>query len=282
LEGYSPIIGPERTARTLRTRAGLTFVREQLANGDKVTADDLRAILYSQRNYGAELLLDDVLKACGDDTTVVLSEDETVDIAPSCESLAAWDRTANIDSRGMHVWTEFWRTANRIENLYSVPFDADDPVNTPRGIAVGVPAVRDAVRQALAKGQVVLQDAGIAMDAPWGDLQYTRHDDKKIPIPGAQGWAGMFSMIVANLSKDEGYSPILHGNSYIQVISWDKEGKLQPGGILTYSQSQEPESDHYSDLTEVYSRGEWIDFPFTEEEILADPNLQTLTLTEPY
>jgi acyl-homoserine-lactone acylase len=91
-----------------------------------------------------------------------------------------------------------------------------------------------------------------------------------------------FPMIVANLAKDKGYNPILHGNSYIQVISWDKEGNLQPGGILTYSQSQEPESAHYSDLTETYSRGEWIDFPFTEEEILADPNLQTLTLTEAF
>ncbi|RLA30334.1 MAG: hypothetical protein DRR11_13550 [Gammaproteobacteria bacterium] len=282
LEGYSPIIGPERTARTLRTRAGLTFVKEQLASGEKVTADDLRAILYSQRNYGAELLLDDVLKACGDDTNVMLANDKTVDIAPSCKALAAWDRTANVDSRGMHVWTEFWRIANRIENLYSVPFDANDPVNTPRGIALETPSVRTAVRQAIAEGQVVLEDAGIEPDARWGDLQYAMRNDKKIPIPGAQGWAGMFSMIVASLSKDKGYSPIVHGNSYIQVISWDKEGNLKPGGILTYSQSQEPESEHYSDLTEVYSRGEWIDFPFTEEEILADPNLQTLTLTEAF
>ena len=281
LEGYSPIIGPERTVRTLRTRAGLTFVREQLGTGEKVTANDLRAILYNQRNYAAELLLDEVLQACGDNTIVMLADNGEVDIAASCRTLAAWDRTANIDSRGMHVWTEFWRIANRIENIYAVPFDAGDPVNTPRGIALDRPTIRTAVRRALAEGQLVLQDAGIAMDARWGDLQYAMRNDRKIAIPGAQGWAGMFSMIVANLTKDRGYNPIIHGNSYIQVISWDKDGRVQPGGILTYSQSQEPESDHYSDLTEVYSRGEWIDFPFTEEEILADPNLKVLTLTEP-
>ncbi len=89
-------------------------------------------------------------------------------------------------------------------------------------------------------------------------------------------------MIMANLEKDKGYTPIIHGNSYIQVISWDEDGTLKAGGILTYSQSQEADSAHYSDLTEVYSRGEWIAFPFTEEEILADPNLQTLTLTESF
>jgi acyl-homoserine-lactone acylase len=92
----------------------------------------------------------------------------------------------------------------------------------------------------------------------------------------------MFSMIATRLSKDKGYNPILLGNSYIQVISWDKDGRLQPTGILTYSQSQEPESAHYADLTELYSRGVWIDFPFTEEQILADPNLTVLTLTEPF
>ena len=281
LDGFSPIIGPERTARTLRTRAGLTFVREQLEKGKKLTAEDMRNLLYSHRNYGAELLLDDVLKACEDDTDVVIGGDRKVEIEPGCTALANWDRTANIDSRGMHVWTEFWRIARSIEHLYAVPFDPDDPVNTPRGIAVDKPSVRVAVQQALAEAQIVLEDAGIDINARWGDLQYAMRNGKKISIPGAQGWAGMFSMIVAKLSKDKGYNPILHGNSYIQVISWDEDGRLQPTGILTYSQSQEPESPHYADLTEVYSRGEWIDFPFTEDEILADPSLKTLTLTEP-
>ena len=54
LEGFSPIIGPERTGRTVRTRAGLVFVREQLENGEKLTAEDMRNLLYSHRNYGAD------------------------------------------------------------------------------------------------------------------------------------------------------------------------------------------------------------------------------------
>jgi len=281
LEGYSPIIGPERSVRTWRTRAGLTFVQEQIANGEKVTANDLRAILYNQRNHAAELLLDDVLGLCGDDTVVALADGKRVDIATSCVVLSAWDRTANIDSRGMHVWTEFWRSARNIKDIYRVPFDADRPVNTPQGIATENPAVRDAIRQALARGQVKLENAGIALDARWGDIQFAKRNGRKIPIPGGQGWAGMFSMIVANLSDDASYTPILHGNSYIQVVSWDDDGNLQAGGILTYSQSQEADSPHYADMTELYSRGEWIDFPFTEDEILADPNLRSLTLTEP-
>ena len=48
--------------------------------------------------------------------------------------------------------------------------------------------------------------------------------------------------------------------------------------MLTYSQSPEPDSPHYYDQTELYARGEWLQLPFTEDEILADPNLKTLTL----
>ncbi len=272
LEGYSPIIGPERTARTLRTRAGLSFVDEILTSAEKVTADDLRGILYSHRNFAAELLLDDVLTVCGDDTAI--------DIKRACTVLGAWDRTANIDSVGNHVWTEFWKRVVRTNDLYVNPFDATDPVNTPNGVAVDTSVVRAAVIEALGASMAVLDEAGIAADARWGDIQYVERNGKKIPIPGAQGWAGMFSMIVANLNKGKGYTPVLLGNSYIQVISWDEQGQLKAGGMLTYSQSQEADSAHYSDLTEVYSRGGWIDFPFTESEILADPELSTLDLTE--
>ena len=63
-------------------------------------------------------------------------------------------------------------------------------------------------------------------------------------------------------------------------VSWDKDGQLDARGILTYSQSEESDSPHYSDQTELYSRGEWLKFPFADAEIAADPNLISLRLTE--
>jgi acyl-homoserine-lactone acylase len=269
LTGYSPIIGPERTERTLRTRAGLTMVREQLEKDGRLSPAEIQQILYSQRNYGAELFLDDVLKVCK-------SAD---DIAAACAALQGWDRTANIDSRGVAVWIEFWKTASQIDGIYKVPFDPDNPVDTPRGIAVDKPEIAKAVHNSLAGAQTVLADAGISLDAPWSQLQYEPRNGEDIPIPGAPGSSGMFSYILAPLTKGKGYTPIITGNSYIQVISWDKEGALQSTGMLTYSQSPEPESLHYSDLTELYSRGQWIELPFTEEQILADPNLTSMTLS---
>ena len=280
LEGYSPIIGPERTARTLRTRAGLNFVQQKLAEEKKLGPQDLQSIIYSQRNYAAEILLDDVLELCDGNSDPVAFEDTEIDITPACAALAAWDRHQGNNSRGAQVWTEFWRSAQKIPDVYAVPFDVNDPVHTPTGIAIDNDAVATALREALATAQVTLETAGIALDARWGDVQFAERNGERIEIPGGQGWAGMFGMIEADLQKDKGYTPIKHGNSFIQVISWDKEGNLDPRGMLTYSQSQEPESDHYDDLTRLYSDGQWIDFPFSEADIEADPELSVLELLE--
>ena len=194
--------------------------------------------------------------------------------------LAGWDRTAGVDSHGTHIWTAFWEQARLIPNLYAVPFDVADPVNTPRGLAVDNPQVSQPLVAALAAAQAQLGEKGIPLDARWGDIQFAERHGKRISIPGGVGRHGVFSYIVTRITDGKGFTPIVHGNSYIQVIGWDDEGDLDARGILTYSQSPEPDSPHYADQTELYSRGEWVDFPFTEEEIQADQNLKVLTLVE--
>ncbi len=277
LEGYSPIIGAERTARSLRTRAGLQFISEAIAAG-KIGPEDIEQMLGSHRNFGAELLLDDVLEICTPDLAPVDLDGEMLDVTPACQALKGWDRTMAVESRGGHVWREFWRTAMNIEGLYAVPFDVDDPVNTPRGIAANEPEVRQALLTALAEAQRKLTDAGLALDARLGDIQFAKRNDERIPVPGGEGWAGMWSMIIAQLKEGEGYSHIHHGNSYMQIISWDEDGNLDPRAIVTYSQSPEPDSPHYSDMTHLYAKGEWLKLPFSDAEIAADPNLETLSL----
>jgi len=271
LEGYSPVIGRERTARSLRTRAGLTFVDEAISAGAKLTPQVLQEILFSHRHFSAELFLDDVLTLC---------EHAGDDIAASCEVLASWDRTANVDSRGTHIWTEFWEQVRRLPNLYRVPFDPANAVNTPNGLALDTPEVRQSLNDALAASQKKLMGAGIELDARWGDIQFAERNGERIGIPGAVGRHGVFSYIVTGFTSGEGYTPIVHGNSYIQTVGWDEAGDLIARGLLTYSQSPEPDSPHYADQTRLYSRGELIDFPFTEEEIQADPDLRIVTLRE--
>jgi acyl-homoserine-lactone acylase len=279
LEGYSPIIGTEATARSLRTRAGLVFINELLEQGQKFTEADMQAMFYHQRNFGAELLLDDLLSLCAERTDPVLVEGTPVQVEAGCKTLANWDRRMTVTSRGGHLWREFWRTARSIEGVYAVPFDVAAPVATPSGLAITDEKVALALLQSMAGAQLALAAAGIDLDAPLGEIQYKNIGGEHIPVPGGEGWAGMWSMIIADLSP-EGYSPIRHGNSYVQVIGWDAAGKVKPQAILTYSQSPEPDAPHSSDMTKLYAAGGWVDLPFTDVEIAADPGLETLRLQE--
>ena len=270
LEGYSPVIGPERTARSLRTRAGLNMMAEFIERGGQITPADVQEMIDSHRNYSAELLLDDVLAVCGEDET----------LADACAVLGRWDRTETVDARGAHLWREMWILLRDTPNLWAVPFDVGDPVNTPNGLNTGDEAVRLAVIAAMKGALAKLDEHGIAIDARLGDIQYAPRNGKYIPVPGGDGLAGMFSMIITELAGPEGYTPIIHGNSYMQVISWDEAGNLDPRAILTYSQSPEPDSPYYADQTELYAQGRWLRLPFSDEEIEADPELTRVRLEE--
>lgn len=269
LEGFSPIIGDERTARSLRTRAGLVFVEEVLYEQRRFTPKIVQDILYEHRNYGASLLLDDVLELCSDLEGTP---------ARACEVLRSWDRRHGVDSRGAHVWTEFWRHAGRMEHPWTVTFDPEDPVATPAGLRLQDAAVREGLTAALTRAVETLDEANIALDAPLGEIQYVMRNGEKIGIPGGEGWAGAFSMIVTRLRPDEGYTPVTHGNSYIQVVTWDDAGAPDARAILTYSQSQEPDSPHYADQTRLYSEGGWLHLPFTRAQIEQANTLRKVTL----
>jgi acyl-homoserine-lactone acylase len=279
LIGYSPIIGAEATPRSLRTRAGLMLINEALKDGHKVTPSTLQEMLFSQRNYGAELMLDEVLGLCRAPIEPVALPSGSVDITPSCKALAGWTRRETTESRGAHVWREFWRFAARIPGLYKVPFNAADAANTPRGLAVEQPAVREGLRRALAQAQQRLSQFGIAADATLGSIQFEDRNGEHIPIPGGDGATGMWSVITTELKKD-GYTPIITGNSYIQVIGWNADGTIDARGILTYSQSEDPASPHSADFTKLYSAGQWATLPFYEKDIAADKNLKTLRLRQ--
>ncbi|HEY0682871.1 MAG TPA: acylase [Steroidobacter sp.] len=280
LEGYSPIIGSEKTERSLRTRAGLVMVNEvlQAKESNRIDAQRLQDLLFSHRNYSAELVLDEVLAVCKREPKSVKLDKDAVDVTKTCEVLAGWDRKQNVTSRGAQVWTEAWPLMSATPNLWKTPFDVNDPVHTPRQINVEDAKVRKAVMTALATATKSLNDAQIPLDAPWGEVQYTEHNGEKIGIPGGAHATGMFSMIGAKLAPGKGYTPIITGNSWIQVVTWTDAGEVDARGLLTYSQSEEADSPFVVDQTKLYSIGQWLQLPFTEAEIAADKELRSLAL----
>ena len=76
-----------------------------------------------------------------------------------------------------------------------------------------------------------------------------------------------------------GYTPIFAGSSYIQAVSW--QGNWPDArAVVTYSQSTDPDSPHFSDMTQLFSNEGWVELPYEMGEIMADQQ-ESLFLKEP-
>jgi acyl-homoserine-lactone acylase len=258
LEGFSPIIGNEQQTRSLRTRAGLKFVEEVLNSDQKFDQSMVQNLLFNHRHYGAEVFLDDILTVCTSNE----------DLLEACEILSQWDRRQDLDSVGAVIFNRFWSIARTVSEHYSVPFDVKNPIHTPSGLKIEETATQDFITVALQEAVTSLNEAGIPLNAKWGDVQFVLRNEEKIGIPGGSGRQGMFSVITSRFDADKGgYNPITHGNSYIQAVTWNDDGTPNAKAVLTYSQSPEPDSAFYSDMTKLYSQSQWVDLPFTDEQI---------------
>jgi acyl-homoserine-lactone acylase len=292
-------LGWENMQQFLRTRITHQMIADRLAGTDDLSAtplfdhETMKGLMYANRVYGAEIALDDTLAICAmarntPPEQATASQQELLDEV--CTVLAAWDRRVNVDSRGAQVFTEYWGALrNEIadgfqgvitdSDFWLVDFDPADPVNTPRNIDTANTATVDRVERALIQAGERLQNAGVALDASWGDVQFLERNGENIPIHGGSGNMGVFGAISAGL-QDGGYRNPGSGNSYIQVVTFDESDCPIADTILTHSQSTDPESPYYGDQTREYADKRWVRFPFCADDIAAQQVGDTLTLEE--
>jgi acyl-homoserine-lactone acylase len=265
LEGFSRVIGDERTARALRTRLGLRIVQQRLDGSDglpgkRFTLRQLQDGVFNNRQYAGELWKDDLAAYCASSSS------------PACPVLTAWDRHDNLDSKGAIL---FRRLASRlltnpatsalppVPSPFTVPFDASDPVNTPRGLDTSSTTFSNALDGAISD----LQNAGIPLDAPLRDWQYEKRGEEKIPIHGGPGTLGVFNAINVSWDAAKGYPNVPHGSSYVQTVELRRHKCPRVRTILTYSQSTSPKSRWFADQTRLFSRKKWVKPPFCAREM---------------
>jgi acyl-homoserine-lactone acylase len=267
--GYSPLYGKTGVEQRLRTRIGFIQFEESARQGHTFQLSDLQTLVFADRIYAAELVLPELLAACpANDATLV----------QACTALAAWDRHANLDSRGAVLFREFWTAASQIPNKWKVPLDPADPVHTPGGVA---PAALPAMFAALKTAAQTLQSLNVPLDAKLGDYQGETRNGVRTPLHGGVGDIdGSYnSLRMSTGLTAAGYNNVDWGTSYVQTVTFDDAGPVAQA-LLVYGQSTDPKSPYYADQLGPYSRKEWPALPFTEAGINADPNRKTVTLTE--
>ena len=265
LAGFSPLISRSELPLGLRAR----FAINRLQEAKELTAFDLQRLVTDNQVYLADLIMDDLSKLCQ-------SQKKIEDLLRPCTNLGQWDRTANLNSGpGLLLFIQFSKGFERIENRWRIPFDPKNPLDTPRGINLDDPVVVDAVVSELIAADAKLKEDGLSDDIRWGTVQAVVKNGHKIPIPGSYGELGVYNVIESKPEDD--FFKVTRGSSYIQLIEFTDMGP-QARGLLAYSQSSDPLSEHFFDQTELFSRQYWPVLPFTEAQIKADPALKSVTL----
>lgn len=276
LEGYARIIGDERQARRMRTRSGLVMVESHLYDqGQTFSRQQLQDLLFNNRQHAAHLWLDDLIPFCRL-MPVLVGLSGPVLTGEACDILDAWDRSDNLDSPGAVLFRRFAEnlyiaavpsgtSASQLEflDVWTQPFNVNDPVHTPSGLNVLNPHVELALGSAISD----LSAAGFELNATLRQAQTEARGEERIPIHGGPGAMGVFNAITNPWVAGEGYSDVVHGSSFIQVVSFDGDDCPDARTILTYSQSTNPESPHYADQTRLYADSGWVEAQFCESEI---------------
>lgn len=253
----SPVLGAWGTPLSLRTRSNFIATPAALAGG-KIDHARAETLAFANNSLAADMALDPLLALCATGETKVEA------VTRGCAALKGWDRHYDTASRGAALFRAFWVKAGRLPGLWAVPFNPADPVNTPHTLATD--KVGDKLLAALGEAVAELDKAGIALDAPWGEVQHFMAGNVAIPVHGGPGGAGVLN-VMESVPAPSGLAP-RHGTSYVQIVGFDARGPVADA-ILSYAQSTDPASPHYADQTRLYADKRWHRLPFRPAAIKA-------------
>jgi acyl-homoserine-lactone acylase len=313
LEGFSPLHGRERVPQSLRTRMNARLLNERRAEGASgsdflFTLEELQAAILDNRSMSAELLLNEVVQRCPPGATGT-ARSRTVDLTQACAVLSAWNSSArggryDLDSVGAVLWRELMGAypGTALLNagpLFATPFSPEQPLDTPHTLAPAPAQGSDALLDRLAEAVLALEQAGVPVNAPLGQVQYALRGGQRVPVHGGialDGTANVVSYRTLDSTLEprtprgtvvnpltgltsEGYV-VNYGTSFLMAMRFTDTG-LEGRAVLTYGQSGNPASPHANDQLPLFARKQWRNILFTEQDISRDPNLQTLTLAVP-
>ncbi|WP_053707313.1 penicillin acylase family protein [Streptomyces sp. NRRL B-3648] len=281
LTGYERIFGTVGTARSPRTRGALDAVAAMARRGG-LTVRDLQRQQFANRVTVGALAAGDAARGCAalPGGLARNKDGKEVDVSAACPVLAGWDRTAGTGSRGALLFDRFWRRIGALvpnAQRWKVPFSAADPVHTPHTLDTGAPGFATALADAVTE----LRGAGIPLDAPLGEHQFVVRGGERMPVPGGTEALGVWNKIEPVWDPAHGgYTEVVMGSSHIQAVGWNGSRCPVARTLLTYSQSSDPTSPHYSDQTRLFSRQQWVTPRFCEKDILSSPALKVVHVRE--
>lgn len=101
------------------------------------------------------------------------------------------------------------------------------------------------------------------MDIPWGKIHYLKHGGREYPLGGGSSWLPTPRACFTRV--EEGRLQVVGGSSYHMVVELSPNPRAL--SCFPLSASEDPDSSHYSDITEIYARKEYKPVWFTWDDL---------------
>ena len=220
-----------------------TRLIELIESYDKVSYEDFKDIKYdnsfpSKFNYNfMNISIVETLKLEAEN-----------DLFELLDIIQKWDRKTDIDSHGAGIYGILYYQL--VWNYRNEIYENDNTVS------------KETLLSALREVKRYLIDNFGSIDITLGDFQKLVRGDKEIPI-----W-GLPDVITAMSSRPykDGKNKVTQGESYIGLVRFNEKGPILES-IISYGNSDDPDSDHYTDQMEKYSKFQTKKMTFDRDEI---------------
>ena len=224
-----------------------------LMEDESITFDELVAYKHSTRLEFADKILDDLFVAIDAHGSELAMEAKSV--------LEGWDRNADADSKGTLLFAQ-WAKAFDPEKAgnFVKPWDSNDPVATPDGLAD--PAAAVAILENVAKG---MKEKFGKLDVAWGDYFRINYNGKNLPANGMDGSLGVFRVLWPGGGTAENLFAG-GGDSWVGVIEFGDQVKAKV--LLSYGNATQKDSPHNGDQLELFAKKELRDAWFYKADVM--------------
>ena len=241
------LLRPQRSVRMLLSDSSISF-------------DELLRYKHSTRMELADRVLDDLL------STAATREEESLKRAGAV--LRRWDRSADADSRGAVLFTEWWKEYVKrmgARGPWKVQWSEDRPLDTPYGIAdtaVALASLEAAVKTVESRYGTV--------DVPWGDVYRFIRDSLDLPGNGAPASYGVFRVI--EFAKDGSRYRAGFGDSFVAAVEFSNP--VHAMSLVGYGNASRTGSPHRDDQLRLLARKELKPVWMTRPEVEAHTELR--------
>jgi acyl-homoserine lactone acylase PvdQ len=244
---YPPYVAP---AGPFSLRA-LQSVR-MLLEAEPLTLTELTRRKLSTHALMADRVLPELLAAAASESDPALQA--------AVELLSAWDRRFDADSRAallFETWAGLFAGPQfQSQAPYARPWSADDPLETPVGIAdpaAAVAQLRDAI-------ELTRQRYG-AIDTRFGEVSRFELDGRNVPGHGGFGNLGIFRVMTWAETDERGQRTPRHGETWVALVEFSEP--LRALGLMSYGNARQPGTAHFNDQLDMLANSEfrelWID-----------------------